>query len=148
MTVVLQNAERMESGKAAAIAALGGLVGILPNTFTTNAAPFEQLLSIGTSLVTCLLFGIVYRYVSAANPENVQLRSGTVAAFGLTRGLALVQSAVVSSDNPNLQTLADVALLAGQSMLLVGFAAAALELGFRNGVVVMFGNVDPTRASK
>lgn len=144
----VQNAERIESGKAAAIAAAGGFLGILPSALTTNAAPIEQLLSIGTTLVTCVLFGVVYRYIAAANPENVQLRGGAVAAFGLTRGLALAQSALMNSGKLDIETVASAALLAGQSMLVLGFAAAALELGFQQGVVVMFGSIDAGSETK
>jgi hypothetical protein len=135
----MQAAERIESGKAAAVAGVGGLFGSVPSALTSTAAPYDQLLSVGTGLVTCLLFGVVYRYVVASDRSNPQLKGGAVAAFGLTRGLPLAQGALEGVARLDAETLASAALLAGQSMLVVAFAAAALEAATKAGWVQPFG---------
>lgn len=100
-----------------------------------------------TGLATCVLFGVVYRYASAANPGNGQLRGGVVGAFGLTRGLPLAQGALLASERLDAESVASAALLAGQSMLLVGFAAAAVELGLTQGLLAPFGAAGSEDAS-
>jgi hypothetical protein len=138
----MQDAERMESGKAAVIAAAGGLAGTLPSVLSSTMAPAEQALSALTGAATCFLFGVVYRYVAAGDPGNPQLRGGAVAAFGLTRGLALAQPVVARSAFPDGEALASGALLVGQSMLAVAFAAAALEAAAKAGFVRPFGQAE------
>lgn len=142
-----QDAERQQSGKAAATAAAGGLVGALPAAFTLDQEVVPLLLTLAGSTATCLLFGVVYRYVVAADESNSQLKGGAVAAFGLARGIALAESIVSSNANMNLDVLASAALAAGQSMLAVGFAAAALELAMAKGVVMKFGDATAESSS-
>jgi hypothetical protein len=134
-TLSIQATERMESGKSAAVASAGGLIGILPTTLTSNAPPLETLLTICTSLITCVLFGVVYRYIIASDPANPQLKGGAVAAFGLTRGLVLAQGTIMSAEQVDGEVLAAAGLLAGQSMFLMAFAAAAVELALTAAVV-------------
>lgn len=137
----MQTAERVESGKSAAVAAAGGFLGILPTTVTASSGAVAQALSVATGLATCALFGVVYRYIVASDEKNPQLKGGAVAAFGLTRGLPLAQGALTSAESIDLEVLAAAGLLAGQSMLLFGFAAAAMELAFKGGVVQRLGQV-------
>ena len=59
-----QDAGRIESGKAAAGALIGGLFGFLPATLIqSGGAPgLEQLLGVGAAAASCALFGVTYRY--------------------------------------------------------------------------------------
>ena len=135
----MQMAERVESGKSAAAAVAGGLVGLCPTVLTSSASDFAKLLNVGTGCVTCALFGVLYRYVVAADPDNGQIKGGAVAAFGLTRGLVLVQSALAGVDRIDAEVAVSQALLLGQSLLMVTFAAAALEAALKAGWVLPLG---------
>ncbi len=79
------------------------------------------------------------RQPDASNPH---LRGGVVAAFGLVRAAAAGDILQVSSAYGPLDLQAVIgpgALYAGQSVLLCGFAAGALEFAFTNGWVRRFG---------
>lgn len=72
-----------------------------------------------------------------------------MAAFGLARGAALAE-AFVQAHNDNvfdLQIVAGAALLCGQSMLSIAFAATALEVCFQQGIVGFFGSASTSKGS-
>lgn len=78
----------MESGKAAAVAAAGGLAGYLP-FFLLSSPPsgLQGLLSLGAAVAGCVLFGVTYRYAVRQDENNLQLRGGAVAAFALVKSI-------------------------------------------------------------
>lgn len=80
-----------------------------------------------TRHVTHMTYG---RYAVGSNPQNPHLKGGVVAAFGLVRAAAaadMLQSA--STQGPfALEVIGTSALYAGQSVLMFGFAAAAIEV--------------------
>ncbi len=80
-----QDAERIESAKAGAVAAVGGLLGSLPYLATAGHGVSSAALSAAQIFASCLLFGVTFRYVLAADKDNIQLKSGAVAAFGMVR---------------------------------------------------------------
>lgn len=129
----------MESGKAAAAAAVGGVLGTLPLVLTDSAPLLAKALTFGSSVATCVLFGVVYRYAIAADRSNTQLKAGAVAAFGLTRGLALAESSLKGVAVIDGDAVATAALAAGQSMLVIGFAVVALEYAMQQEMVKGFG---------
>jgi VIT1/CCC1 family predicted Fe2+/Mn2+ transporter len=57
----LQDAEKLESGKAAAIAAAGGAFGSLPYLLVSSHPLLSNILSAGSILLSCFLFGVTYR---------------------------------------------------------------------------------------
>lgn len=61
----LQDADRVESGKAGAIAAVGGLGVALPLLLTapegSAAAGVSGALGLAATVVSCILFGVTYR---------------------------------------------------------------------------------------
>ncbi|MEW5305185.1 MAG: hypothetical protein WDW36_007745 [Sanguina aurantia] len=183
---VTEAAEKIESIKSAGISVVGGLAATLPLLLASGNAPSgAELLSLTSALVSCVLFGVTYRY-AARDAANVQLKGGVVAAFGLVRAVAaadvLQQAAVAAAAGGSSGTaaaaasaaaaaaggasdaaadavaaaagggvdlvsvvlsagvLGPAALYAGQSMLLFGFAAVALEAGFTQGVLKRFGS--------
>lgn len=95
--------ERIESLKAGTIAAVSFTLAysLLALGNTLLAQQFEELVALQvTTPVTLimrvaiaglsgLLFGVTYRYV-VRDDKNSQLKAGAVLAFGLVRGLALV----------------------------------------------------------
>lgn len=137
-TRCLQDSERVESGKAAALAAAGGLVGALPFLLSATAPGVQGILSLGASAAACLLFGVTYRYAVRQDAMNVQLRGGVVAAFGLVKALGaadVIQATADAGDALSVAVVGNSALYAAQCMLVFGFSAAALEAGFSIGWV-------------
>jgi hypothetical protein len=55
-------------------------------------------ISLGIAAISGFLFGVTYRYI-VRNDRNYHLQDGAVLAFGLVRGLALVQGTATISDN-------------------------------------------------
>eukprot|EP00884_Botryococcus_braunii_P006365 jgi/Botrbrau1/1572/Bobra.0107s0059.1 len=139
---VNEDAEKLESAKAAAVAAVGGTMGSLPYLLTSGQPFLSALLSTAAVLLSSFLFGVTYRYALRKDTGNLQLKSGVVAAFGLVRGLALAEMLQYSANDSStlaVPTIAAAALATGEAMLTFGFAAAALEFAFSRGVVKPFG---------
>lgn len=74
--------------------------------------------------------------------QSTQLKGGVVAAFGLARGAALAESLIKTNSNSvlSLDTLAAAALLCGESVITIGFAAAALEYAFQRQLIRPLGS--------
>eukprot|EP00878_Enallax_costatus_P023841 GHUV01025395.1.p1 GENE.GHUV01025395.1~~GHUV01025395.1.p1 ORF type:complete len:256 (+),score=126.08 GHUV01025395.1:862-1629(+) len=136
------DADRVESGKAAAVAAAGGVLGALPFLLSTPAPGLQGLLSLGATAAACLLFGVTYRYAVRQDATNMHLRGGVVTAFGLVKALGaadVIQATADAGDVFSAAVVGNSALYAAQCMLVFGFAAAALEAGFSNGLVKRMG---------
>ncbi|GBF94357.1 hypothetical protein Rsub_06979 [Raphidocelis subcapitata] len=154
-SAAFSDADRVDSGRAAAIAVAGGLAATLPFALAGGGAggPSELLALAGTA-ACCALFGVTYRYAVREDSGNKHLRGGAVAAFALVRaagGFDLLQrstavaaAATAAAGGGEAAGIADLltpsvlgpaALYAGQCMLTFGFAAAALEAAFAQGVV-------------
>lgn len=134
----LQDGERLESGKAAALAAAGGLVGALPFLLSAATPGLQGLLSLAASAAACMLFGVTYRYAVRQDSTNLHLRGGAVAAFALVKALGaadVIQATAESGEVLSLSVIGNSALYAAQCMLVFGFAAAAVEAGFSNSIV-------------
>lgn len=72
LQVILQQGEdRIESAKAGAVAALGGVVGSIPFAFTADGFSSKLWLALGSALLSSALFGIVMRFVTALRSSNV-----------------------------------------------------------------------------
>ena len=138
-----EDAERVESGKAGALAALSGTLLSSPLLLSqsTGGAGFGDpvaLQSVAGVLVSCLVFGVTYRYAVRDDFGNDQLKGGVVGAFGLTRGLGAADVFLHGSDASALETWAQAALLVGEGVLVFAFAAVALEAGFKSGALRAF----------
>lgn len=126
----LDDLNKIESVKAGLVSAAGGVLSSLPWLFATSQS---SVLNLATDLAvagaTSFLFGVVYRYAVRGDATNSQLKGGVVGAFGLTRGLSLAEGLLGSGWSGEQVGTAAIGL--GQSMLLFGFCAAALELAVR-----------------
>ncbi|GIL62140.1 hypothetical protein Vafri_16412 [Volvox africanus] len=149
--------ERVESVKAAVIAAAAGLLAELPLVLFSNgggaggaaaAGPLSSALSLLAAVGACFLFGVTYRYAVRNDSSNRQLRLGVVAAFGLVRasGAADVLQAAAAAGAEgtgggplSLGVIGPAALYALESLLLFGFASVAVEAAFSQGVLKRFG---------
>jgi len=78
--------ERLESVKAASISALVGTLSGLPICFTQATNTTQLLLSLAINFVCCALFGVTFRYTVRRNLDDVQLKTGVAAAFGVVKG--------------------------------------------------------------
>lgn len=127
-----EDAERVESAKAGAVAAAAGTLLSLPLLLSQSSETLVAAESVAGALVSCLVFGVTYRYALRDDLGNEQLKGGVVGAFGLARGLGAADVYLHGSDATRVESWAEAALLAGEGVLVFAFAAAALEAGFRN----------------
>lgn len=81
--------ERLESIKAASVSAIVGSLAGLPISFTQVANSSQLILPLAVTFVSCALFGVTFRYTIRRDLDNVQLKSGTSAAFGFVKGIYL-----------------------------------------------------------
>ncbi|KAJ9706323.1 hypothetical protein PVL29_001712 [Vitis rotundifolia] len=80
--------ERLESVKAALVSAMVGTFAGLPIFLTQVTSSSQLLLPLAINFVSCALFGITFRYTIRRDLDNIQLKTGTSAAFGFVKGLA------------------------------------------------------------
>jgi hypothetical protein len=77
--------------QAAAVSAIAGTFVSLPFTIAVDGGlTVGALLSQAGILLSCVLFGVTYRYAVRRDVGNLQLKSGVAAAFGLVRGKRIV----------------------------------------------------------
>ncbi|XP_014499114.1 uncharacterized protein LOC106760172 isoform X2 [Vigna radiata var. radiata] len=94
--------ERWESIKAASISALVGTVSGLPICFTQVTDTTQLLLPLTINFISCALFGVTFRYTIRRNLDDVQLKTGVAAAFGVVKGLGTLSGG--SLLEPNFQS--------------------------------------------
>jgi len=103
--------ERIESVKAGLVAAIAFTIADLIAIFLNNfiLVPWgigvrllqlnsgvDSFITIATALVSGFLFGVTYRYIIRSD-RNSHLKDGAVMAFGLVRGLALLEATMLKS---------------------------------------------------
>lgn len=81
-----QDDERIESVKAALVSAMVGTFAGLPISLTQVTSIPQLLLPSAINFVCCALFGVTFRYAIRRDLDNVQLKTGTAAAFGFVKG--------------------------------------------------------------
>ena len=120
--------ERIESVKAGVVGAaafsVAELVFSIGKSLTIDFAIADSwtwIAEIGIGAISGFLFGITYRYV-IRNDRNSHLNDGAVLAFGLVRGLALVEK------NLNLSELLSLGGLILQSIVCFAIARLVLDL--------------------
>jgi hypothetical protein len=133
------DAGRIQSGKAAACATVGGSLGLLPfiTLYGGDIQQLSTLLGVAAAVASCALFGVTYRYAVGTNPDNTDLKGGVVAAFGLVRAASAADVfQLLSPSGPfTAEVMGPAALYAGQSVLMFAFAATAIEVAFKQGLI-------------
>jgi len=139
-------AERIESVKAGVVGAgsfvLAELGVVLFKTLvfpslqeqssqTTVALNLEWLLPIAIGAVSGFLFGVTYRYI-IRDDHNSHLNDGAVLAFGLVRGLALIEG------KPVLSELLLLSFLIFQSIIYFAIARSVLDLAIARKLIKPF----------
>jgi hypothetical protein len=135
--------ERIESIKAGSLGGMAaGIVSGLTIAFDIAICheSSTSLLSLGLELaiaiVSGFLFGVTYRYIIRTD-RNDHLNDGAVLAFGLVRGLALVDV----SDFALLQVWMD-GLIVGKSVLVFAIARYAIDYALKVNWVLPFTQQD------
>jgi hypothetical protein len=137
--------ERIESVKAGLIGAVAftlaalvllvvqGLVSNLILKLNTNFGVISWISAIELAIgaVSGFLFGVTYRYIIRSD-RNSHLQDGAVLAFGLVRGLALVERNLVLSE---LLSLAGLVL---QSIVCFAIARLILDLAIARKLIKPF----------
>lgn len=78
--------ERLESVKAASISAVIGTLASLPISLYQDSSYTQLALHLAIIFISCALFGVTFRYTVRRDLDNIQLKTGTSAAFGLVKG--------------------------------------------------------------
>ena len=135
--------ERIESFKAGMTAAFAfifiDLMMLVCNTYVLSA-PEEQfsylqvgweiklLIRVGIAWLSGFLFGVTYRYIIRGD-RNSHLKDGAVLAFGLVRGLALLEETGIFWSG---------GILLFQSIICFGLARLTLDLALRYKLIKPF----------
>ena len=146
--------ERVESVKAGIVGAvvfaiaqsvvakpIAEVLMFLSNTFTLSVVPgsgptqailnLEWLMPIIIGAVSGFLFGVTYRYI-IRDDRNSHLNDGAVLAFGLVRGLALVEG------NLALSELLSLSILVMQSIICFAIARFTIDLAISRKLIKPF----------
>ncbi|KAH9322000.1 hypothetical protein KI387_016639, partial [Taxus chinensis] len=125
-----EGAERMESIKALSVSALIGTFASIPIALFQAKSIGGLFIREGIIFISCALFGVTYRYTVRRNLENIQLKTGTVLAFGLVRGLSQFEAELPVDFDVNviLSHALDAAFMVGEGIVV--FIAAAIALDY------------------
>lgn len=137
--------ERIESVKAGIIGAgafaIAELVIFLSRSFLINMLSedsltlaiidLEWLIQIAIVAVSGFLFGVTYRYI-IRDDRNSHLNDGAVLAFGLVRGLALLEG------NLDLSELLSLSVLVIQSIICFAIARFVLDIAISRKLIKLF----------
>ncbi|KAL5814375.1 hypothetical protein ACOSQ4_025016 [Xanthoceras sorbifolium] len=130
---VNKDLERLESIKAASIAALVGTLAGLPISFTQVTSTSQLILPLAITVASCALFGVTFRYTIRRDLDNIQLKTGTAAAFGFVKGLAMLSGGPALELNTEsfLSHGFNGAVYVTENLLIFGFAVVGLDFCFK-----------------
>ncbi|KAF9602189.1 hypothetical protein IFM89_025534 [Coptis chinensis] len=125
--------ERWESVKAASVSAMVGTLAGLPISFSQVSSTEQLLLPLAITAISCALFGVTYRYTIRTDLDDVHLKSGAFAAFGVVKGLgALGAGPPLELSSMSLFSHAvDGAIYVSENLLVFVFAAVGLDYCFK-----------------
>ncbi|XP_059645592.1 uncharacterized protein LOC132287107 [Cornus florida] len=135
-----KNEERWESVKAASVSAIVGTLAGLPISFTQVTTSSQLILPLAVTFATCALFGVTFRYAIRRDLDNVQLKTGTSAAFGFVKGLATLDGGPpLELDSGSFLSHAfDGAVFVSQNLLIFLFASVALDFCYKMRILSPF----------
>lgn len=139
-TQINREEERLESVKVASVSALVGTLAGLPLSLTQVTAVSQLILPLGINFISCALFGITFRYAVRRDLDNIQLKTGTSAAFGFVRGLAYLGAGPPLELNLEsfLSHAFSGAVYIAEGLLIFVFAAVSLDFCFKMRVLSPF----------
>uniref|UniRef100_A0A7N1A1G3 Uncharacterized protein n=3 Tax=Kalanchoe fedtschenkoi TaxID=63787 RepID=A0A7N1A1G3_KALFE len=130
---VSKDEERLESVKAALIAAVAGSIAGLPIALTRAAEVSELILPVGVTFASCALFGVTFRYVVRRDLDDGHLKTGAATAFGVVKGFGkLAGGAPLELNTASFLSHAiDGAIYVSADLLIFLFAAVGLDFCFK-----------------
>ncbi|EOA15575.1 hypothetical protein CARUB_v10005313mg [Capsella rubella] len=136
--------ERIESAKAAVIAAAVGTMTEIPFALSQVSSIEQLVLPLGVAFASCALFGVTFRYAVRRDLDDSHLKSGAVAAFGFVKGLGMLSRGppLELSWESLLSHGIDGAVLVSQSVLIFAFASIALDFCFKMKILRPFPSSD------
>ncbi|KAL3499083.1 hypothetical protein ACH5RR_041815 [Cinchona calisaya] len=137
---VNKDEERLESIKAAIISAIVGTIAGLPFSLTRATGISDLIFPLAIAFVSCALFGVTFRYAVRRDLDDIHLKSGTSAAFGIVKGLATLGAGTrLELDAGNLIPIAlDAAVNVSENLLIFFFAGVGLDFCMKLGVLSSF----------
>ncbi|CAM8947425.1 unnamed protein product [Rhodiola kirilowii] len=126
---VSKNEERLESVKAALIAAVVGTIAGLPIALTRAAEISELILPVGVTFASCALFGVTFRYVVRRDLDDGHLKTGAATAFGVVKGFGTLAGGAPLELNTAsfLSHAVDGAIYVSADLFVFLFAAVGLD---------------------
>lgn len=104
---------------------------LVANSITAITLDWRLCLHLAIAAVSGFLFGVTYRYI-IRNDHNSHLNDGAVLAFGLVRGLALIEGNLIVSE------LLPLGILVMQSIIGFAIARSILDLAIKYKLVKPF----------
>ncbi|KMZ66192.1 hypothetical protein ZOSMA_2G02030 [Zostera marina] len=130
-----RDAERLESLKAAIVSSIAGTLAALPISLTVAISEMQLIQNLVVISISCFLFGATFRYAMRRDLDNIHLKTGTCAAFGIVKGLAAVDTSTKSlldfNDIGFMQQVLEQAVYFSESILIFIFSAIALDFCFK-----------------
>lgn len=83
---IIKNEERLESIKAASISAIVGTLAGLPFSLAQVTSSSQLILPSAVTFIGCALFGVTFRYIIRRDLDNIHLKTGGAATFGVIKG--------------------------------------------------------------
>ncbi len=140
-SLVTERIESVKAGILGAVAfAVAELVIVLAKTLIVNLVArseatdvvYWQLpIQLTIGVISGFLFGVTYRYI-IRDDRNFHLNDGAVLAFGLIRGLALIEGNLVFSE------LLSLLFLVLQSIICFAIARSILDLAIARKLIKPF----------
>ncbi|KAJ3692736.1 hypothetical protein LUZ60_011831 [Juncus effusus] len=121
--------ERLESVKAGAISSFVGTVASLPIILSQATDLTQVFVHSLVFLISCGLFGVTFRYAVRRDLDDVQLKTGTAAAFGFVKGLATLEAGrtLELSTDGLISFSIEGGIFVAQNCFIFLFAAVALD---------------------
>lgn len=125
---------------------LGGLFGdVVSKNFSLAGGPvntnfiWQSFFSGAIALISGFLFGVTYRYI-VRQDDNVHLKSGAIAAFGLVQGLGAVNQGIWRNQGPIFQFnyIWSYSLQCLESLLIFAIAGLCLDWVIKKGLIKSF----------
>ncbi|KAL8090701.1 uncharacterized protein LOC141698701 [Apium graveolens] len=137
---IRKNKERLESIKAAIVAALVGTLAGLPFSLARPTNITELIIPLGITFASCALYGVTYRYVIRRDLEDIHLKTGAAAAFGIVKGLAAVGGGPPLEFNANsfLSHAYDGGISVSENLLIFLFATVGLDFCMKLRIISPF----------
>ncbi|KAI4326788.1 hypothetical protein L6164_019322 [Bauhinia variegata] len=132
--------ERWESVKAACVSAIVGTFAGLPLCLSQVTSITQLILPLAINLISSALFGLTFRYALRRNLDDIQLKTGIAAAFGVTKGLATLDGGPHLELNAHsfLSHAQDGTFYVLENLFIFLCSAVVLDYGFKTRLLSPF----------